>query len=176
MSLKIAEVIVTKVGNDARSGYIVFTDRTGLQFYCAGQRTLESGAVAFGGFVSPVRPDKDARTDAEYYVNFYENTNADSDAVLNVRITKVRKVGGENKFDETYYASGVMYATGTPGLLRGMLFMNEEALTPEGEMNTPVNRAPAAKPPRKGSKKQQQQARPAAPAAEGEVDYDDIPF
>lgn len=168
MSLKIAEVIVTKVGNDARSGYIVFTDRTGLQFYCAGQRTLESGAVAFGGFVSPVRPDKDARTDAEYYVNFYENTNTESDAVLNVRITKVRKVGGENKFDEAYYASGVMYATGTPGLLRGMLFMNEEAVQ--------ETKAPAAKPPRKESKKQQKQARPAAPAAEGEVDYDDIPF
>ena len=71
MADKVAEVILYKVGEDARRGVIVFTNRLGLQFYCNGSRTLDSGAVTFGGFVSPVRPDKDSRTDAEYWISFF---------------------------------------------------------------------------------------------------------
>ncbi len=156
MADKIAEVILQKTGEDVRRGYIVFTNHTGLQFYCSGTRTTDSGALSFGGFVSPVRPDKDTQTEASYYINFYQNMNDSSQAVLNIKLTRVRKVDGKNEFDENACASGAMYDSGSPGVLTGLLFREKGAQ----EQAPPPKKTPTTK---------------GKPAAK-EFDYDDIPF
>lgn len=167
MATKIAEVILQKTGADVRRGYIVFTNHVGLQFYCSGSRVLDSGATAFGGFVSPVRPDKDTQTDASYYVNFYQNTNENSQAVLNVKLTKVKKVDGRNVFDEEACASGAMYDSGSPGVLTGLLFKVEE---PEDEDEDEPAPPPKKVPTTKGKKPASSSKKPKPD------DYDDIPF
>lgn len=185
-----AEVTMTRLpgSGERRKGYVVTTTGHGYTFFCEGHKVSQAGNTYFGGYVAPVRPNKDVQTTAEYYIKFIVVDGRDFD--MRVMLTKVYHSNGETVFDEDIYATGIMYASGD-GQSSGVLFEpdSQEAPAPVETVPQVQNRKKAkhadavplgTSPDKKVSLwrtgRQKRVIEPEPPTPDDKVDYDDIPF